>query len=88
MPARRLVTDWISIHRPPSLRKLAFPVKVRLREASLMSAKDRIAHFKALVKHEDWLTERLISFDKLLEPRQIKRLLTIEYFCAKTGMTV
>jgi hypothetical protein len=88
VPIVRRIADWISTQRPPRVRKVMFPLKAKLKETSLIEAKDKISHFGKLFDHSDWHTRGLIRYDRVLEPSQIRRLLTIEYFCEKMGARI
>jgi hypothetical protein len=88
VPIMRRMADWISIHRPPRVRKVMFPLKTKLKESSLIEARRKVSHFGKLIDHSDWHTRGLIRYDRVLEPSQIRRLLTIEYFCEKMGARI
>jgi hypothetical protein len=64
-----------------------FPIKVRLRKGALTEANGHISPFRNLVDHDNWQTPHLIRFDKVLDPSQVRRLLTLEYFCAQMRVT-
>jgi asparagine synthase (glutamine-hydrolysing) len=87
IPAVRRMSDWISTHRSPRVRRYMFPIKVRLRKGSLTEAKGRISQFENLVEHDNWQTPHLIRFDKVLNSSQVRRVLTLEYFCAQMRAT-
>jgi asparagine synthase (glutamine-hydrolysing) len=85
IPRRQRAQHWLSCHRPPAVRRLAFPVRTRLKRRSLNQAKQRLMLQFEQAEKDIVQTRSIIRFDRILDPGQVRRLLTLEYFCRKTG---
>ena len=85
MPRRLRVQHWLSCHRAPALRRLTFPARIRLMRKSLIHEKQRLMLLFQQTEADILQTRSIIRFDRILEPAQLRRLLTLEYFCRRTG---
>jgi asparagine synthase (glutamine-hydrolysing) len=85
IPRRQRAQHWLSCHRAPAVRRLAFPLRERLNRKSLIQEKQHLMlHFQQ-TEENIAQTRSIIRFDRILDPGQVRRLFTLEYFCRKTG---
>lgn len=85
VPRLKRLNYWLSSHRNPALRRRAFPLRTRLMRTSLLQEKQRIMLLSGHMGASMAQTGSMIRFERILDPGQVRRLLTLEYFCRKTG---
>lgn len=71
--------------RPPRFRKLIFPLKVRLRAKGLATQRSKLNRWVPNHSRHFSRTTSFFSIENVLDPGQLSRLRTLEYFLTKIG---
>jgi hypothetical protein len=84
-PLFRKITDYGTYLRPPWLRRLSYRVQHRMRRYAADPLYLRKSYVNAVVPHGVQVTPKLFRLERVVDPDQLSRILSLEYLAQQFG---